>query len=209
MSEAKTEVLPEVRKAASGVVKKDSTATVPTKKGYTYTYTYTSLAAVIEHVNIVMGLEVNQNIVPDEKTPGRLNVVTRYRRIMADTARTDEGWSEWLAPVPIIPQEARNPAQAFGSALSYARRYSIQCALGLAADDNDASDEREREPRPITEQMVQRINQLLQDKNVQNQQQAEHMYLAALAGQEIKSSRDLTDIQAEQVIATLEKWRNQ
>lgn len=209
MSEAKTEVIPEVRKAVSGVVKKDSTATVPTKKGYTYSYTYTSLAAVVNHVNTVMGLEFNQNIVQDEGVSGRLNVVTRYHTAPSESNPNGGEWSEWLAPVPIIPQEARNPAQAFGSALSYARRYSLQCALGLAADDNDTESEQVREPQPVSEQMVQRINQLLQTMNVQTPQQAEHVYLTALAGHEINTSRDLTDIQAEQVIATLEKWRNQ
>lgn len=34
----------------------------------------------------------------------------------------------------------QNPAQANGSALTYARRYSLYMAYGLAVDDNDAED---------------------------------------------------------------------
>lgn len=34
----------------------------------------------------------------------------------------------------------QNPAQAHGSALTYARRYSLYMAYGLAVDDNDAED---------------------------------------------------------------------
>ena len=201
MSEEKTELLPEVRQVENkprsertGVVRKSKTA-----HAGRYSYTYASLADTIRVVNLEYGYDVQQTI--QRSDIGEV-VVTRYRE------SPESAWTEWLAPVPIKPGAGgNNPMQAYGAALTYARRYSLQMALCMAADDTDGVVE--RKPQPVSEPMVQRINQLLQTMNVQTPQQAEHVYLTALAGHEINTSRDLTDIQAEQVIATLEKWRNQ
>lgn len=52
------------------------------------------------------------------------------------------GWlddkSEWHQGAPVIVPEMKgmNAAQAMGSALTYARRYTAQMALGLACDDD-------------------------------------------------------------------------
>lgn len=197
----KTEVLPEVKPVSekprverTGVVRKSKTA-----HAGRFSYKYASLADTIRVVNTEYGYDVQQTVQHIDQTDV---VVTRYRE------SPEAEWTEWLAPVPVrAGAGGNNPMQAYGAALTYARRYSLQMALCMAADDTDGLEE--RKPQPVSEQMVQKINQLLQTMNVQNQQQAEHVYLAALAGHEINSSHDLTDIQAEQVIATLEKWRNQ
>lgn len=52
------------------------------------------------------------------------------------------GWldekNEWHQGAPLVVPEMKgmNAAQAMGSALSYARRYTAQMALGLACDDD-------------------------------------------------------------------------
>lgn len=52
------------------------------------------------------------------------------------------GWlddkGEWHQGAPLVVPEMKgmNAAQAMGSALSYARRYTAQMALGLACDDD-------------------------------------------------------------------------
>ena len=52
------------------------------------------------------------------------------------------GWlddkNEWHQGAPVIVPEMRgmNAAQAMGAALTYARRYTAQMALGLACDDD-------------------------------------------------------------------------
>lgn len=192
----------DVEKPVSGVVSKDAKAVVPTKNGYSYTYTYTSLAAVIDHVNTSMGLVVNQDIQYVESLHSTC-VLTRYRR------NDDTDWSEWLAPVPIIYGEGRNPMQEFGKALSYARRYSIQCALGLAAEDTDANDNVKREPKPSTPDQSGEINQLLKEKGFANRAAAHEVYLNALAGTTVEKASDLTDMQAETVISYLKGLNGQ
>lgn len=192
----------DVEKPVSGVVSKDAKAVVPTKNGYSYSYTYTSLAAVIDHVNTSMGLVVNQDIQYVESLHSTC-VLTRYRR------NDDTDWSEWLAPVPIIYGEGRNPMQEFGKALSYARRYSIQCALGLAAEDTDANDQVKREPKPSTPEQSGEINQLLKEKGLNNRNAAHEAYLNALAGNTINKASDLNDMQADAVIQYLRNTAKQ
>lgn len=50
----------------------------------------------------------------------------------------DEELKEWLQGAPLVVPEMRgmNQAQAMGSALTYARRYTAQMALGLACDED-------------------------------------------------------------------------
>lgn len=46
---------------------------------------------------------------------------------------------EWQTGAKIVPFEAKgmNPAQAYGAALTYARRYTVQMAECVACDDDD------------------------------------------------------------------------
>lgn len=47
---------------------------------------------------------------------------------------------EWLQGAKVVEMEMKgmNPAQAYGSALTYARRYTVQLVYGIACDDDDA-----------------------------------------------------------------------
>lgn len=47
---------------------------------------------------------------------------------------------EWLQGAKVVEMEMKgmNPAQAYGSALTYARRYTVQLVFGIACDDDDA-----------------------------------------------------------------------
>lgn len=68
-----------------------------------------------------------------------------YRQIMLDcengikleTRYIHESNSELSAGILFMPA-LKNDPQAYGSALSYCKRYSLQCAFGLASEDDDA-----------------------------------------------------------------------
>lgn len=64
------------------------------------------------------------------------------------------GWlddkGEWHQGAPLIVPEMKgmNAAQAMGSALTYARRYTAQMALGLACDDDAKLEKTKDAPEP-------------------------------------------------------------
>lgn len=62
----------------------------------------------------------------------------------------DEEAKEWHIGARIVPFEAKNmnAAQAYGAALTYARRYTVQMAESVACDDDDAVEK----SKPIKQQ---------------------------------------------------------
>lgn len=102
---------------------KDKTANI--KAGFSYTYA--DLATILDHVRPVLarhGLAVSQNVT--EADGGRLAVST--------TLVHDSG--EVLTFGPLVGDSGRD-WQGLGSAITYARRYALCAALGIAADDDD------------------------------------------------------------------------
>lgn len=100
-------------------------------KSEAYGYNYASLADI-----------VNQGF----KLP-----VMETRNIDGETFM---GWlddkGEWHQGAPLIVPEMKgmNAAQAMGSALTYARRYTAQMALGLACDDDAKLEKTKGAPEP-------------------------------------------------------------
>lgn len=87
---------------------------------------YADLATVLKTVRPVLarhGLAITQTTQVDEQ--GRLLLVTRLHW----------GNEELVGYYPIQPVKA--DPQGYGSALTYARRYTIQAIVGVAADDDD------------------------------------------------------------------------
>ena len=87
---------------------------------------YADLATVLKTVRPTLarhGLALTQTTQVDEQ--GRLLLVTRLHW----------GNEELVGYYPIQPVKA--DPQGYGSALTYARRYTIQAIVGVAADDDD------------------------------------------------------------------------
>lgn len=57
---------------------------------------------------------------------------------------------EWVQGARIVPIESRmmNPAQAYGAALTYARRYTVQLIQAVACDDDDAIEQDKNITKP-------------------------------------------------------------
>lgn len=112
-------------------LKKNQKADIPTKNGGKYSYQYVDIAQIHEY------LEENN-----------MRYIQKIQRIENDdyimTKRYIEGkWEdEWLQGSRVVQatlQGNNNPAQEQGSALTYARRYSLLMAFGLATEDDDAA----------------------------------------------------------------------
>lgn len=107
-------------------VLKTKKAKIDLKSGGKYEYTYADLGDTLNTVRPILakhGLAVSQSVTGDRITVAVETVVTHKA-----------GWSERFGPTVL---EATGDARATGSAITYARRYGLSAALGLATEDDD------------------------------------------------------------------------
>ncbi len=79
-----------------------------------------------------------------------------------ETVYLHDGGEELSAGLTFVKADKQNP-QGFGSAMTYARRYSLQCAFGLDAEDDDGH--AASQPRkPIQQAQPQTINDEQRDE---------------------------------------------
>lgn len=112
--------------AAMTTVTRDREVEVRTKTGGTYKFKYATLDAIIEHVRKPLsdnGMWFTQTL---ENGDGKYKLITTLLHSSGQSLRSE---------TPLLVENAGN--QAFGSALTYMRRYALSAMLGIAADDDD------------------------------------------------------------------------
>lgn len=106
------------------------------KNAQGYGYNYTDLAAINEYIDNIGGSYYQET--KTDETDGKTYVWTH--RIADKLLDHDIEVRGARVVEATLSNGKQNPAQANGSALTYARRYSLQMAYGLATTDNDAED---------------------------------------------------------------------
>lgn len=132
----------EIKKETKSTIQKTKTVDVETKKGGKYSYRYTELADINAFIE-ELGERYYQYI---RRIDGDDYIITK--RIGKDAPQEElQGCRVVQAPTT---NEYSNPAQEQGSALTYARRYSLLMAYGLATDDDDANSLNREKEKSIT-----------------------------------------------------------
>lgn len=112
------------------ILRKNGSAKIDTKTGGSYTITYSDLAAINEycdknkikyrqHIREEDGIEVVYTQISENG--GEYGEPIRGARLVGNTT---------------VPKD-------YGASITYARRYSLNMALGLASEDNDVADIKE------------------------------------------------------------------
>jgi hypothetical protein len=120
-------------------VKKGNTAKVPTKAGGEYKYQYADLTDITE---VAMPLLSKHGLSFTSLPTMTDNGFVLAYRLLHVSGEAD------LGEYP-LPDPAHNPAQTIGSAITYARRYAMCAATGIApgGDDDDAKEAQSATPR--------------------------------------------------------------
>lgn len=124
----------EEEKKLETTIKKNQTAEIPTKAGSKYSYQYVDIAQIHEYLelNNMRYYQFIKRIENDDY------IFTQKLKLETNKWVNDGEALQGCKVVDATLMGVSNPAQQQGSALTYARRYSLLMAYGLATEDDDA-----------------------------------------------------------------------
>lgn len=100
------------------------------KVGEKYSYKYVDIAQIHDYLETINARYIQQI----KRIEGDDYIMTRR----CFDNKWEEDWLQGCKVVDATLMGVKNPAQEQGSALTYARRYSLLMAFGLATEDDDA-----------------------------------------------------------------------
>jgi hypothetical protein len=106
---------------------------------------YADLSSVVEAIREAFAannLSYVQRVEPSEKDEVRVETVILHAS------------GEWLSCGFLALPVSKHDAQGFGSAMTYARRYSLSAACGVAPEDDDGNAATKAAPKPVSAKSV-------------------------------------------------------
>lgn len=194
-------------------ITKDLTAKVKTRTGSDYQYNYADLAVISREVlPLLSGLGLAFTSRPTLKD-GRFVLVYELRH-------KSGGMIDGEYPLP-----EKGEQQDIGSAITYARRYSLCAVTGVAPDDDDRDaivqqkaarrrNRQQQEPtaapkvQPMNSGQQKRIQDLFGQVGLEDRDDRLR-YAVEVVGRPLKSATDLSFDEASRVIDKLEDWAEQ
>lgn len=187
---------------------------------------YADIAAVYEAIRETLpkhGLAVSQMVLPHESK-------ARVRTLLMHKS------GQWIASECLMPIDGRGGPQGMGSAITYARRYSLSAIVGVVSeDDDDAEAAQGRQRQQYQQAPQQRTQQAPQQSRQQQTQNAQQpcmsdaqrrammayfgqlgitdkepriAYAQKVVGRSISSCNELTPQEASKVIDSLKRSAN-
>ena len=135
--------------------------TILNKNSEGYGYKYTDIAEIHKYLE-ENGMKYYQEIQTSEING--FDYIMTYRFI---NGKWEEKPKRGCKVVDATLQGIKNPAQEQGSALTYARRYSLLMAYGLATEDDDANSLRKTvEEKKATQKQIDILLEYYEDENL-------------------------------------------
>lgn len=161
-------------------------ANIVRKNAQGYGYKYTDLAEI--H-NYLEGIN-SQYIQKVERIDGDDYIFTKR----CFDGKWDEEWLQGSRVVQATLSGIKNPAQEQGSALTYARRYSLLLAYGLATDDDDGAALTQKPSDKIDTTQIQALEMFIKKQNIDRN--ALESILSQFDAKEIKdiNKKDLSSV---------------
>ncbi len=175
---------------------------------------YANISAIYDAVREVLpkhGLCVVQTMLPTDGTRAHVRTTLAHKS------------GQWFASECVMPLDRQGGAQGMGSAITYARRYSLSAILGVVADEDDdgngaqgrnnkAQIERERaaakanNPSPPSDPQRKMFMSMMSKKHNGNRD-AILDDLSKYFGRKIASSNELTKAESSEMIEVLNNGR--
>lgn len=172
-------------------IQKNKTADIPTKSGNKYSYQYVDIAQIHDYLESI-----------NAKYIQKIQRLDQDDYIMTKRCFDDKWEDEWLQGCRVVDATlmgVNNPAQQQGSAITYARRYSLLMAFGLATEDDDAASlSQTTGEKKVSPKQLEILQKYYKDENLEK----------LLKANDLEKLEDMSMTKANELISSLMKKGN-